>query len=50
MLLKTENLSKAYESRKKGEPVFWASREVCLEILEGTYQGEWVSVTARKQA
>ena len=35
MLLKTENLSKAYESRKKGEPVFWAAREVCLEILEG---------------
>ena len=35
MLLKTENLSKAYESRKKGEPVFWAAREVCLEIPEG---------------
>lgn len=35
MLLKTENLSKAYESRKKGEPVFWAAREVWLEIPEG---------------
>ena len=26
MLLTTEKLSKAYESRKKGEPVFWAAK------------------------
>ena len=33
MLLKTENLSKAYESRKKGEPVFWAAREENLDLF-----------------
>ena len=26
MLLTTEKLSKAYKSRKKGEPVFWAAK------------------------
>ena len=34
MLLTTEKLSKAYKSRKKGEPVFWAAKEVCVEIPE----------------
>ena len=39
MLLTTEKLSKAYKSRKKGEPVFWAAKEVCVEIPEGKTVG-----------
>ena len=36
MLLTTEKLSKAYESRKKGEPVFLGGQERCVvEIPEG---------------
>ena len=39
MLLTTEELSEAYKSRKKGEPVFWAAKEVCVEIPEGKTVG-----------
>lgn len=39
MLLRTEKLSKAYESRKKGEPVFWAAKDVDLEIRKGETVG-----------
>ena len=39
MLLTTEKLSKAYKSRKKGEPVFWAAKEVCVEFPEGKTVG-----------
>ena len=34
----------------KAQTVVDAVKAAGLEILEVTYQGEWVSVTARKQA
>ncbi len=46
MLLTTEKLSKAYKSRKKGEPVFWAAKEVCVEIVRKHYNADRKSLQA----